>query len=155
MSDTDAGGPGSLAAAIALATAAHAGQTDKLGIEYILHPLGVMARVNSEDEKIVAVLHDVVEDTDVTLDDLRAQGFAEHIVRAVDAVTKRAGEPLAESMARVAADPLAMTVKFADLAHNANPARQAALPPETRERLTAKYQESARLLGTTLDDILA
>lgn len=155
MSAVGAGAPGSLAAAIALATAAHAGQTDKLGIEYILHPLGVMARVNSEDEKIVAVLHDVVEDTDVTLDDLRAQGFAEHIVRAVDAVTKRAGEPLAESMARVAADPLAMTVKFADLAHNANPARQAALPPETRERLTAKYQESARLLGTTLDDILA
>ena len=155
MSAVGAGAPGSLAAAIALATAAHAGQTDKLGIEYILHPLGVMARVNSEDEKIVAVLHDVVEDTDVTLDDLRAQGFAEHIVRAVDAVTKRNGEPLAESMARVAADPLAMTVKFADLANNANPARQAALPPETRERLTAKYQESARLLGTTLDDILA
>jgi ADP-ribosylglycohydrolase len=146
--------PGGLAAAIALATAAHAGQTDKLGIDYIQHPLGVMAKVHGRDEKIVAVLHDVVEDTDVTLDDLRAQGFAEHIVRAVDAVTKRKGEPLAESMARVAADPLAMTVKFADLAHNANPERQAELPPETRARLTAKYQESARLLGTTLGEIL-
>ena len=150
-----AGARGGLEAAVALATTAHAGQVDKLGADYILHPLGVMARVTGVDEKIVAVLHDVVEDTVVTLDDLRAQGFAEHIVRAVDAVTKRPGEPLAESMARVAADPLAMTVKFADLAHNANPARQAGLPPETRARLTAKYQESARLLGTTLDDILA
>ncbi|PXA68271.1 ADP-ribosylglycohydrolase family protein [Cryobacterium arcticum] len=148
------GGAGSLEAAIELATAAHAGQVDKLGVEYIQHPLGVLARVDGVDEKIVAVLHDVVEDTSVTLDDLRAQGFAEHIVLAVDAVTKRAGEPLAESMARVAADPLAMTVKFADLAHNANPARQAALPAETRVRLTAKYEESARLLGTSLAAIL-
>jgi (p)ppGpp synthase/HD superfamily hydrolase len=146
---------GGLEAAVALAAAAHAGQVDKLGVDYIQHPLGVMARVIGVDEQIVAVLHDVVEDTDVTLDDLRAQGFAEHIVRAVDAVTKRPGEPLAASMARVAADPLALTVKFADLAHNANPARQAALPAETRVRLTAKYEESARLLGTTLEKILA
>jgi ADP-ribosylglycohydrolase len=146
---------GSLTAAVALATAAHAGQVDKLGIEYIQHPLGVMARVGGEDEKIVAALHDVVEDTDVTLDELRARGFAEHIVRAVDAVTKREGEALADSMARVAADPLALAVKFADLAHNANPERQALLPTETRERLTEKYRESARLLGTTLEEILA
>jgi (p)ppGpp synthase/HD superfamily hydrolase len=146
---------GSLTAAVALATAAHAGQVDKLGIDYIQHPLGVMAKVDGEDEKIVAALHDVVEDTDVTLDELRARGFAEHIVHAVDAVSKREGEALAESMARVAADPLARTVKYADLAHNANPERQALLPTETRERLTKKYRESARLLGTTLEEILA
>jgi len=145
---------GSLEAAIALARAAHAGQVDKLGVDYIEHPLGVMRLVQTRPEKIVAVLHDVVEDTPVTLDDLRAQGFAEPLVRAVDALTKRPGEPLAESMARVAADPLALVVKHADLAHNANPARQAALPAETSERLTAKYEESARLLGTTLAAVL-
>jgi len=145
---------GGLDAAIALARAAHAGQVDKVGADYIEHPLGVMARVDGDDEKIVAVLHDVVEDTEVTLDDLRDQGFAEHVVRAVDAVTKRAGEPLAESMGRVAADPLALVVKRADISHNANPARQAGLPLETRARLTAKYEESARLLGTTLAEIL-
>ncbi|WEO76388.1 phosphohydrolase [Cryobacterium sp. SO2] len=145
---------GSLEAAIALARAAHAGQVDKLGVDYIEHPLGVMDRVHTVREKTVAVLHDVVEDTPVTLDDLRAQGFEESLVLAVDALTKRAGEPLAASMARVAADPLALVVKHADLAHNANPARQAALPPETRERLTAKYEESARLLGTTLSALL-
>ena len=155
--DTDGGGGptlGSLEAAIALARAAHAGQVDKLGVDYIEHPLGVMSLVHTVPEKTVAVLHDVVEDTSVTLDDLRAQGFDEALVLAVDALTKRAGEPLAESMARVAADPLALVVKHADLAHNANPVRQAALPPETSRRLTAKYEESARLLGTTLAAVL-
>jgi ADP-ribosylglycohydrolase len=146
---------GSLEAAIALARVAHAGQVDKLGLDYIQHPLAVMARVDDVDEKIVAALHDVVEDTEVTLDELRARGFAEHIVHAVDAVTKREGEPLAESMARVAADRLARAVKLADLSHNGDPERMAELPPETRERLTKKYRESARLLGTTMDDILA
>lgn len=145
---------GSLEAAIALARTAHAGQVDKLGVDYIEHPLGVMSLVQTVPEKTVAVLHDVVEDTPVTLDDLRAQGFAETLVQAVDALTKRPGEPLAESMARVAADPLAVVVKHADLAHNANPARQAALPAEMSERLTAKYEESARLLGTTLAAVL-
>ena len=145
---------GSLEAAIALAREAHTGQVDKLGVDYIEHPLGVMSMVQTVPEKTVAVLHDVVEDTPVTLDDLRAQGFAETLVRAVDALTKRPGEPLAESMARVAADPLALIVKHADLAHNANPARQAALPAEMSERLTAKYEESARLLGTTLAAVL-
>lgn len=148
------GGAGSLEAAIALAHAAHAGQVDKLGVAYIHHPLGVMALVTTVPEKTVAVLHDVVEDSTVTLDDLRAQGFDEAVVRAVDALTKRAGEPLAESMARVAADPLALIVKHADLTHNADPVRQAALAPEMRERLTAKYEESARLLGTTLAALL-
>lgn len=146
---------GSLEAAIVLAHAAHAGQVDKLGVAYIEHPLGVMALVQTRDEKTVAVLHDVVEDSAVTLDDLRAAGFAEPLVRAVDALTKRPGEPLTESMARVVVDPLALIVKHADLAHNANPARQAALPPETSVRLVAKYEESARLLGTTLTEILA
>ena len=150
----DVPAPGSLEAAIALARAAHAGQVDKLGVDYIEHPLGVMSMVHTVPEKTVAVLHDVVEDTAVTLDDLRAQGFAETLVRAVDALTKRPGEPLAESMARVAADPLALIVKHADLAHNANPARQAALPAQMSARLTAKYEESARLLGTTLAAVL-
>jgi (p)ppGpp synthase/HD superfamily hydrolase len=157
-SDVDAesgGGAGSLEAAIALAHAAHAGQVDKLGRDYIQHPLGVMDLVSTVLEKTVAVLHDVVEDSAVTLDDLRSQGFDETVVRAVDALTKRAGEPLAESMARVAADPLATIVKHADLTHNADPVRQAALPAEMRERLMTKYEESARLLGTTLATLLA
>ncbi|MDJ0376434.1 phosphohydrolase [Cryobacterium sp. PH31-L1] len=141
--------------AVNLARSAHAGQRDKLGVSYICHPLAVMRRVTTDDEKIVAALHDVVEDTAVTLDYLRALGFSEHIVRAVGAITKKQGEPLAESMARVAADPLALIVKRADISHNADPLRQAGLSDEARARLTEKYERSAGYLGTTLEEILA
>ncbi|MBX0301101.1 hypothetical protein K2F54_14090 [Cryobacterium sp. 1639] len=149
------GEPSQLHAAITLARTSHAGQVDKLGVAYIYHPLAVMQGVTGEDAKIVAVLHDVVEDTPVTLDHLRTLGFAEPVVRAVDAVTKRPGESLAESMARVAADPLALVVKLADLAHNANPKRQAGLPEDVRARLKVKYEESAAALGTSLEAIFA
>ncbi len=147
--------PPLLHSAITLARAAHMGQVDKLGVTYIYHPLAVMQRVSGVDEKIVAVLHDVVEDTAVTLDALRNRGFASNIVSAVDAVTKRPAESLAESMARVLANGLALTVKLADISHNADPQRQAGLSDKERERLTTKYEESARLLGTTLPQILA
>jgi hypothetical protein len=147
--------PSQLDVAINLARSAHAGQRDKLGVAYICHPLAVMRGVTTVDEKIVAVLHDVVEDTSVTLDWLRGMGFDEGVVLAVDAITKREGEPLAESMARVAANPLALRVKAADIAHNANPVRQAGLPDDVRARLRVKYEESARLLGTSLETILA
>ena len=146
--------PSALHKAITLARKAHAGQVDKLGVAYIYHPLAVMQRVSGTDAKIVAVLHDVVEDTDVTLDRLRSLGIEEHVVTAVDAITKRPGEPLAESMKRVAADPLTLIVKRADISHNADPVRQAGLTDEERVRLTEKYEKSARLLGTTLTEIL-
>ncbi|TFD49535.1 HD domain-containing protein [Cryobacterium sp. Hh11] len=141
--------------AVNLARSAHAGQRDKLGVSYVCHPLEVMRRVSTDDEKIVPVLHDVVEDTAVTLDYLRTLGFEQDVVSAVDAITKRPGEPLAESMARVATDPLALNVKRADISHNADPVRQAGLSDEARVRLTEKYEKSAGFLGTTLESILA
>ncbi|KFF59056.1 hypothetical protein JF66_14010 [Cryobacterium sp. MLB-32] len=146
--------PSGLHEAITLARRAHAGQVDKLGVAYIYHPLAVMQRVSGTDAKIVAVLHDVVEDTTVTLDDLRGRGFSEEIVRAVDAVTKVKGDSLDESMARVKANPLALIVKKADISHNADPERHAGLSDQSRVRLTEKYEKSARLLGTTLAAIL-
>ena len=146
--------PSMLDVAVNLARSAHAGQRDKLGVSYICHPLAVMRRVTTDDEKIVAALHDVVEDTAVTLDYLRTLGFADHVVAAVDAITKRKGEPLAESMARVASDPLALIVKRADISHNADPVRQEGLSDEARVRLTVRYQKSATYLGTTLAEIL-
>ena len=146
--------PSLLHTAISLARSAHAGQVDKLGVAHIYHPLAVMQRVSGTDAKIVAVLHDVVEDTLVTLDDLRQRGFADEIVNAVDAVTKVKGESLADSMARVKANPLALIVKRADISHNADPERQTLLTDELREKLAIKYTESARLLGTTLENIL-
>ena len=78
--------------AIAIAVAAHAGQFDKAGRPYILHPLRVMLALDTTDDQIVGVLHDVVEDTDVTLEGLRAEGFSEVILAGLESVTKREGE---------------------------------------------------------------
>jgi len=81
-----------LETAIRIAVEAHAGQKDRNGQPYILHPLRVMAQVLTPDEKIVAILHDVIEDTPWTLDQLKARGFPARILQALDCVTKREGE---------------------------------------------------------------
>ena len=140
----------------AVASRVHAGQVDKVGLPYIEHPAAVAARLTTTDEKVVGWLHDVVEDTDMTLADLRTAGFTAEQVMAVDAMTKRRGEPLTDSMARVMADPIAPRVKRADVSHNADPARLALVEDEaTRARLQVKYERTALLLGTTLDAVLA
>src|SRR5215469_14471918 len=104
--------------AIAIAVEAHKGQKDKSGAPYILHPLRVMGRVNSNVEKIVAILHDVVEDTKWTFDDLRREGFSESIIQSIDCVTKREGEAYEDFVKRSASNPLAKRVKIADLEDN-------------------------------------
>jgi (p)ppGpp synthase/HD superfamily hydrolase len=104
--------------AIAIAADAHAGQVDKAGVPYILHPLRVMLRVGSTAERIAAVLHDVVEDTPWTLEGLAAEGFAPEVLAAVDALTRRAGESYDAFVARAGADPVGRAVKLADLAEN-------------------------------------
>lgn len=81
-----------LTEAIAIAAKAHRGQVDKGGNPYILHPLRVMMRCESEITRICAVLHDVIEDTTVTFDYLREQGFSDEIIAALDCLTKRKGE---------------------------------------------------------------
>jgi (p)ppGpp synthase/HD superfamily hydrolase len=104
--------------AIALAATAHAGQVDKAGQPYILHPLRVMLRVASEHERMAAVLHDVVEDTAVTLQVLVDEGFAAEVVAAVEALTKRPGESRMRAAERAAANPIARVVKLSDNAEN-------------------------------------
>jgi len=90
-----------------VATRVYKGQTDKVGWPYIEHPAAVAARLSTVDEQVVGWLYDVVEDTDITLAELRTMGFTAEQVLAVDAMTKRRGEPLTDSMARVIADPMA------------------------------------------------
>jgi (p)ppGpp synthase/HD superfamily hydrolase len=107
-----------LEAAIALAVEAHRGQVDKSGKPYILHPLRVMFRCQTDLERAVAVLHDVVEDTGRTFDDLRAMGFSAEVIAAVDCVTKRDGEGYEAFVERAAANPIARAVKVADLEDN-------------------------------------
>ena len=98
------------------------------------------------EAQIVALLHDTVEDTGVTLDYL-ARYFSVSIVDAVDALTKRKGETLEQSIARVRANELARLVKHADIADNTDPERTALLDEETRERLAKKYAKSLTLLS--------
>lgn len=110
---------GNLRRAIEIAVAAHDGQIEKSDAPYILHPLRVMLCMRTEDERIVAVLHDVVEDSrDWSLERLRAEGFPDHIVRAVDAVTKRKGEAYGDFVLRAGLDPIGRSVKLADLEDN-------------------------------------
>lgn len=104
--------------AIEIATSAHAGQRDKAGQPYIFHPLRVMFRVDGNYEQMAAVLHDVVEDTSITIDDLAREGFPPEVLRAVAALTKLPGETRLEAAARAAADPVARKVKLADNAEN-------------------------------------
>lgn len=104
--------------ALQIAAAAHAGQRDKEGRPYILHPLRAMMSVEGDDAQIVAVLHDVIEDTPVTADDLRRAGFAEHVVAAVLCVTHDKSEPYADYVVRCRGNEIARRVKLADLADN-------------------------------------
>jgi guanosine-3',5'-bis(diphosphate) 3'-pyrophosphohydrolase len=104
--------------AIELAARAHAGQRDKGGHPYILHPLRVMQAVSGEAERIAAVLHDIVEDTPVTFDDLLAEGFSVEVVDAVRALTKFDGETREQAAQRIVRNPIARTVKLADIADN-------------------------------------
>ncbi len=106
--------------AILIAAQAHSGQRDKAGAPYILHPLRLMMRMESEDAMIAAVLHDVVEDSDWTLERLREEGFSEEILQAVDCLTRRDDESYDEFIARARANPIARRVKIADLEDNMN-----------------------------------
>src|SRR5437764_1310945 len=96
--------------ALQIAAKAHEGQKDKGGLPYILHPLRVMMRVEGEEAQIVAVLHDVVEDTPVTADDLRQAGFSERVLAAVLCVTHRKDEPYADYVVRCKGNEVARRV---------------------------------------------
>lgn len=132
--------------AIALAAEAHAGQVDKAGAPYILHPLRLLLAVDTPEERIVAVLHDVVEDTPWTLEALRAEGFTQEVVDAVEALTKRAGESYEAFIERVAANPLARRVKRADLADNLDLGRLPVVTEADLARL-ARYRAALARLG--------
>jgi len=124
-----------LADAIRLAVAAHHDQVDKVGQPYILHPLRVMFRLETEVERIVGVLHDVVEDTPHTLDGLRALGYPPEVIAALDGVTARPGESYEAFVARLAPNPIARRVKLADLEDNLDLRRLPELTDRDVERL--------------------
>ena len=124
--------------AILLATEAHNGQKDKNGAPYILHPLRVMARVQSETEKIVAVLQDIIEDTDYTIENLRENGYSKEVLEAIDCLTKRDGKDYDDYVKRCKSNPIASKVKIADLEDNVDIKRFDVLKEEDLKRLN-KY----------------
>ncbi|HKS15365.1 MAG TPA: GTP pyrophosphokinase [Pseudomonas sp.] len=131
--------------AIAVAARAHEGQRDKGGSAYILHPLRVMMRVQTAEQRIVAVLHDVLEDSGITLSDLAREGFKLKILAAVLALSRRKGETYEDFVVRVGDDPLARVVKLADLADNSDLSRIPCPGAADLDRL-ARYQQASAYL---------
>jgi (p)ppGpp synthase/HD superfamily hydrolase len=133
--------------AIAIAAEAHAGQVDKAGAPYVLHPLRMMLRVSSTDERIVAVLHDLCEDCPGwTFDRLRAEGFSEPIIEALQSVTKRDDEDYETFVRRAATNPIGRRVKLADLHDNSDLAR-IAVPSERDFRRIERYRRAIDLIS--------
>ena len=138
--------------AIEIALRAHAGQTDKAGAPYILHPLRLMLRMPTPPEMMIAVLHDVVEDSAITLGDLRQEGFSDEVIDAVSAVTRREGESYEAFVLRAAANPLGAKVKLADLEDNMDLLRLQDLGDRDLERLK-RYHRAWTLLKGTEEEI--
>ena len=134
--------------AIEIADAAHRGQFDKTGNDYIQHPLRVMAAGKTTDEKIVGVLHDVVEDTDWTFEKLAAEGFSSEVIEALRCVTKLSeNEPYDKFIARVKANPLAVAVKINDLSDNMDIRRLDSLTEKDFKRLQKYHRAYKQLLN--------
>lgn len=131
---------------ILLATIKHFGQIDKSGLPYILHPLAVMNSVNTIEEKIVAVGHDLVEDTNVTLNFLRVHGFSEEIVDGIDSITHRKDEAYVDYINRVKRNSISKVVKRSDIANNLREDRLEKLSKVTVNRLRKKYSEALSFL---------
>ena len=137
---------GTLERAIAIAVEAHAGQRDKAGAPYILHPLRVMMALDSDDERIVAVLHDLCEDCPGwTMERLRQEGFSPIIIDALEAVTKREGEDYESFVLRAGGNAVGRRVKRADLIDNSNLSRIAEPNAKDLARLE-RYRRALEML---------
>lgn len=123
----------------------HAGQRDKMGCAYFQHPMRVAMRCCTDEEKMVALLHDTIEDTDVTPEYLLAEGFPQHIVDGILSVTKREGEGYEDFVARAKQNPLGRVVKLHDLEDNLDVFRLDSLSPEMASRFS-KYLAAHRFL---------
>jgi len=133
--------------AIEIAVEAHKGQTDKGGSPYILHPLRVMMSVDGESEKIVAVLHDVVEDSDWTVDALLAEGFSVEVIEALKTVTKESeDEDYDLFIQRAMQNPIGRKVKIADLRDNLDVTRISEITDTDVKRIN-KYKKALKLLS--------
>ncbi|MGW3495914.1 HD domain-containing protein [Streptomyces sp. NPDC001020] len=137
----------------AIADRAHAGQVDKIGVQYVDHVRAVAAGLApfGPDLEMAGLLHDVLEDTDCTAEQLRALGVPNRVVGIVEDVTNTPGVPYDEKIRRITSRQHATLVKIADNAHNSLRDRAAQLPPERRARLAEKYRAARDILWPTVD----
>lgn len=131
--------------ALSLCFAAHQYQRDKGGLPYVFHPFHLAERLETEEEICTALLHDVVEDTCYTLEDLRRAGFPERVLEALRLLTRVEGENYLAYVARVRQNPIARRVKLADLEHNGDLARLEQVTEQDRRR-ALKYRMARAIL---------
>ena len=132
--------------ALKLCFAAHKDQTDKSGIPYVFHPFHLAEQMNDEDTTVVALLHDVIEDTSYSLDDLRAMGFNEQVLDALALMTHDKRIPYMDYVAKIKENGLARTVKLADLKHNSDLSRLDTVDEKAMKRID-KYRQAIALLS--------
>ena len=132
--------------ALSIATQAHEGQLDKAGVDYIKHPIYVASQVDTEEEKAVALLHDVIEDSPVSAEELLQAGLPETVVTAVQVLTKKKEQDYQTYLETVKKNPLARVVKLADLKHNSDLSRLSSITEKDRERLK-KYKKAIDFLS--------
>ena len=131
--------------ALKLCFHAHKDQTDKVGIPYVFHPFHLAEQMEDESSTVVALLHDVVEDTDYTLEDLRQMGFSTEVLEAVALLTHDPAVPYEEYLIPIKANPIARRVKLADLTHNSDPTRVREVTPQMEARWE-KYRKAKAFL---------
>lgn len=134
--------------AMRLAYEAHKEQYDKGGVPYIFHPYHIAEQLSEEYDICVALLHDVVEDTDITLSDLENAGFPKEVVEAVGILTKTKGEDYMEYVRRIKINPIAKKVKLRDLEHNSDPTRLV----DGREKSAAQLEKYAKARKLLLEE---
>lgn len=124
---------------------AHKNQVDKSGMPYVFHPFHLAEQMQDEDTTTVALLHDIVEDTDYTIDDLRSKGFSEKVIEAIELLTHDPVVPYMEYVAQIKKNPIAKAVKLADLKHNSDMTRLESITAKDEER-AEKYRSAIELL---------
>ena len=131
--------------ALKLSFAAHKDQIDKSGIPYVYHPFHLAEQMDTEETVTVALLHDVIEDSDYTLDDIRDMGFPDKVVNALSLMTHDKSVPYMDYVAKIKENPIARVVKLADLRHNSDLSRLDSVDQKALERVE-KYRQAVKLL---------
>ncbi len=132
--------------ALKLCFEAHKDQTDKTGLPYVFHPFHLAEQMTDEYTTVTALLHDVVEDTDYTLNDLQEMGYPDEVIQALSLLTHDDGSEYMDYVKRLKNNSIARAVKLADLKHNSDLSRYDTIDNQAIKR-TAKYQQAIEILS--------